>query len=80
MAMSMTVELKIRIRNNRGFHIGKCVNEPVKKQLWTRNGTLLDNTRRARVAPKGLLCRVLTNHPAERQDTLVLDNYFQANL
>ena len=30
---------------------------------------LLDNTRRARVAPKGLLCRVLTNHPAERQDT-----------
>ena len=29
----------------------------------------VDNTRRARVAPKGLLCRVLTNHPAERQDT-----------
>ena len=24
--------------------------------------------------------RVLTNHPAERQDTWVLDNYFQANL
>ena len=52
------------------------------RRAWLENITIpvLDNTRRARVAPKGLLCRVLTNHPAERQDTWVLDNYFQANL
>ena len=44
------------------------IHDPVQQQtLTTVRG--LDNTRRARVAPKGLLCRVLTNHPAERQDT-----------
>ena len=51
MAMSMTVELKIRIRNNRGFHIGKCVNEPVKKQLWTRDVTLQSILPTGRVDP-----------------------------
>ena len=64
-------------------HFGHIRGISILRRIFLQNAwesLVLDNTRRARVAPKGLLCRVLTNHPAERQDTWVLDNYFQANL